>query len=163
MTEKDYNLCVKNYSDGVLRFVNRSILSTEDAKDILQDSLIKLWANIQNVSVEKSKSFLFTTAHNLMINKLKAKKVRQDFQTSQQKETPIAQANNTKYEQKDLILYAVNQLPLNQKECLLLKDWEGFSIEEIAACLKITSSNVKVNIFRARIKIRELIDKETRR
>jgi RNA polymerase sigma-70 factor (ECF subfamily) len=38
----------------------------------------------------------------------------------------------------------------------MLKDWQGFSIKEIAEILDISEDNVKVNIFRAKVKLKEL-------
>lgn len=64
---------------------------------------------------------------------------------------------NRDFENKDFINYLTNLLTPIMKECLLLRDLEGFAYREIAQMMNITEENVKVNIFRARVKMRQYI------
>ena len=77
MTEKEYNVCVEEYSDRVFAYLVKNMQDSDSAKDVLQDSFVSLWNNRQKVEKEKSKSFLFTVAHNLMINTFNYNKLRQ--------------------------------------------------------------------------------------
>lgn len=124
---------------------------SDSAKDVLQDSFVSLWNNREKVEKEKSKSFLFTVAHNLMMNTFNYNKLRQQ---------PIILEElmeNRDFENKDFINYLTNLLTPIMKECLLLRDLEGFAYREIAQMMNITEENVKVNIFRARVKMRQYI------
>ena len=66
MNVKEYNQSVDLYSDNVFRFILKSIKDEERARDIVQDSYEKLWRNAGNVSFDKVKSYLFTTAYHTM-------------------------------------------------------------------------------------------------
>lgn len=151
MTEKEYNVCVEEYSDRVFAYLVKNMQDSDSAKDVLQDSFVSLWNNRQKVEKEKSKSFLFTVAHNLMMNTFNYNKLRQQ---------PIIleeMMENRDFENKDFINYLTNLLTPIMKECLLLRDLEGFAYREIAQMMNITEENVKVNIFRARVKMRQYI------
>lgn len=151
MTEKEYNVCVEEYSDRVFAYLVKNMQDSDSAKDVLQDSFVSLWNNREKVEKEKSKSFLFTVAHNLMINTFNYNKLRQQ---------PIILEElmeNRDFENKDFINYLTNLLTPIMKECLLLRDLEGFAYREIAQMMNITEENVKVNIFRARVKMRQYI------
>lgn len=151
MTEKEYNVCVEEYSDRVLAYLVKNMQDSDSAKDVLQDSFVSLWNNREKVEKEKSKSFLFTVAHNLMMNTFNYNKLRQQ---------PIILEElmeNRDFENKDFINYLTNLLTPIMKECLLLRDLEGFAYREIAQMMNITEENVKVNIFRARVKMRQYI------
>ena len=158
MTDKEYKEIVMQFSDRVLRFLKKNLRSGEDAEDILQESLITLWNNRANVETIKAKSYLFTVAYHNMLNILKQTKTRgemvkdiNDFDSFDSLKT----LNN--YDTKQLISYAMEQLPENMKTCLLLKDWEGYKTDEIAQIMKITEDNVKLTLFRARHKMREIL------
>ena len=151
MTEKEYNVCVEEYSDRVFAYLVKNMQDSDSAKDVLQDSFVSLWNNRQKVEKEKSKSFLFTVAHNLMMNTFNYNKLRQQ---------PIILEElmeNRDFENKDFINYLTNLLTPIMKQCLLLRDLEGFAYREIAQMMNITEENVKVNIFRARVKMRQYI------
>ena len=68
MTVNEYNKSVELFSDRVYRFILKSIRDIHKAEDIVQDSYEKLWKNAENVSFEKVKSYLFTTAYHTMID-----------------------------------------------------------------------------------------------
>lgn len=151
MTEKEYNVCVEKYSNRVFAYLVKNMQDSDSAKDVLQDSFVSLWNNREKVEKEKSKSFLFTVAHNLMMNTFNYNKLRQQ---------PIILeelVENRDFENKDFINYLTNLLTPIMKECLLLRDLEGFAYREIAQMMNITEENVKVNIFRARVKMRQYI------
>ncbi len=149
MTEKQYNACVDKYSDGVFAYLVKNMQDKDSAKDVLQDSFISLWNNRDKVEMTKSKSFLFTVAHNTMINTFNYNKIRQ-----RNIETEII-TENKDFENKDMVNHLTGILPPKMKQCLMLRDIEGFAYKEIAKMLNMTEENVKINIFRARVKMKE--------
>jgi RNA polymerase sigma factor (sigma-70 family) len=160
MTEKEYNICVHQYADNVFRFIVKNLRHEEDARDIVQTAFEKLWRNREQVETEKSKSYLFTIAYNQMIDFVRKNK-RMSYQESFT-ETSIgsetqSQAKNT----KAILMEAVNRLNETQKSLVLLKDYEGYSYEEIGKIMNLTESQVKVYLHRARITLKNyLVSKE---
>lgn len=153
MSDKEYNNCVDKYSDNVYSYLLRNLADSDTSKDLLQDSFLSLWSNRDRVEIAKAKSFLFTCAHNFMVNHWKYNKIRQNGV-----ETPEF-VTEKKFEQQDLIKHLISFLNKNMKECLILKDMQGFTYKEIAKKMNISEESVKINIFRARIKLKELITK----
>ncbi len=148
MTDKDYNDCVDNFADGVYRFIVKNIRHTEDAQDIVQSAFEKLWMNRAQVLPEKAKSYLFTVAYHQMIDHIrKSNKMPLADETS----IPHQPINQAQAELKELLMRAVNELNPTQKSLVLLKDYEGYSYQEIAEIMNLSDSQVKVYLHRARI------------
>lgn len=87
-----------------------------------------------------------------MLKSIRYKRVRQNAVFT-------AEPTTDKLENKQLIDYLTSCLSEKMKQCLMLKDWQGFSIREIAEIMQMSEENVKVNIFRARVKLKELKSK----
>jgi RNA polymerase sigma factor (sigma-70 family) len=151
MTVEDYNNCVKNYADGLYRFMLKSTRQVEDARDLVQTSFEKLWIHRAEVNALKSKSYLFTIAYHQMID-LGRKNSRLEFRETlpDQMETRTGQPRL-----KDLLEKALGRLNERQRSLVLLKDYEGYSYEEIAEITGLNSTQVKVTLHRARLQLKE--------
>lgn len=148
MTDIEYNDCVDNFADGVYRFIVKNIRHTEDAQDIVQSAFEKLWVNRAQVLPEKAKSYLFTVAYHQMIDHIrKTNKMPLTEETS----IPHQTINQGQVELKQVLMRAVNQLNPTQKSLVLLKDYEGYSYQEIAEIMNLSDSQVKVYLHRARL------------
>lgn len=148
MTDIEYNDCVDNFADGVYRFIVKNIRHTEDAQDIVQSAFEKLWVNRAQVLPEKAKSYLFTVAYHQMIDHIrKTNKMPLAEETS----IPHQPINQAQAELKQVLMRAVNQLNPTQKSLVLLKDYEGYSYQEIAEIMNLSDSQVKVYLHRARL------------
>jgi RNA polymerase sigma-70 factor (ECF subfamily) len=156
MTERDYNDCVNLYADNVFRFIVKNIRHEEDAKDIVQTAFEKLWRNRETVNAEKSKSFLFTVAYNQMIDHIrKIKRIYLKDEFKAEAKTYSEPVSNLKKNLKD----ALNTLNETQKSLVLLKDYEGYSYEEIGQITGLNESQVKVYLHRARLNLRNYLVK----
>lgn len=154
MTRQEYHSAVKEFSPRLYRYVVKCLRNTDDARDIVQDSFAKLWENRKLVEWEKSKAWLFTTAHNALINHLK-KQGRTSF-FEEGKLDRMQMVNDTRrFEIKETVDQLVNTLPPIQRSILLLRDLEGYDYREIGTILDLTESQVKVYLFRARQKMKE--------
>ena len=148
MTDKAYNDCVDNFADGVYRFIVKNIRHTEDAQDIVQSAFEKLWVNREQVVTEKAKSYLFTVAYHQMIDHIRKSN---KMPLSEESSIPHQPINQEQAELKQLLMRAVNQLNPTQKSLVLLKDYEGYSYQEIAEIMNLSDSQVKVYLHRARL------------
>ena len=147
MTTEDYNKCVDSFADSVYRFILKNIGDDEKAKDVVQDSFEKMWVKVDEISAEKAKSYLFTTAYHTMIDR-----IRKD---SKQESIDDKAYNNHSYSEqyyglKDIIDEAVAKLPEIQRSVILLRDYEGYAYNEIGDITGLNEAQVKVYIFRAR-------------
>ena len=148
MTTKEYNHSVDQYADNIFRFIIKSLRSEELAKDIVQETYIKLWTKVEEVNNEKVRSWLFTTAYRTMIDQIrKEKKYQGDLEDVPKNEMVT---NNTSSDLNDLLHEALDMLPEKQKTVILLKDYEGYNYKEIGEMTGLNESQVKVYIYRGR-------------
>jgi RNA polymerase sigma-70 factor (ECF subfamily) len=152
MTAEDYNDCVKLYADGLYRFMLKSTRQVEDARDLVQSSFEKLWEHRAEVNAEKSKSYLFTIAYHKMID-LTRKNIRMEFRESLPEQHVSGSANTTGL--KEILEKALGRLNSRQRSLVLLKDYEGYSYEEIAEITGLNGAQVKVTLHRARLVLKE--------
>jgi RNA polymerase sigma factor (sigma-70 family) len=156
MTEKEYNECVTQYADNVYRFIVKNLRHEEDARDVVQTAFERLWRNRQEVDAAKSKSYLFTVAYNAMIDhvrKLKRISLKDEFQAEAR--TVNREINNT----RAILEEALSKLSETQRSLVMLKDYEGYSYEEIGQIMNLNESQVKVYLHRARLQLKEYIVK----
>ncbi|MEO5570127.1 MAG: RNA polymerase sigma factor [Bacteroidia bacterium] len=154
MTASEYNKCVDLHSDGVYRFILHNCKDKDDAKDIVQDTYEKLWLTHPNVNFEKSKSYIFTTAYRTMIDKIRRDKKKGAFDEVDFN----AHSHSDQYSDvKTHLREAVKKLPEIQRNVITLRDYEGYTYEEIGEITGLNESQVKVYIYRARVFLKEYI------
>jgi len=151
---KQYNEAVHEYTQNVFRFLMKSLKDEQAAEDLLQDCFLRLWENRHKVDKQKIKSWLFAVAHNSMINYLK-KEGRTTNLNGYENIHSVHQRH--RFDLKTIIDNELNKLPALQKSILLLRDLEGYEYKEIAEILDLNPSQVKVYLFRARLKIKNSI------
>jgi RNA polymerase sigma factor (sigma-70 family) len=143
----EYNLAVKDYSDGLYRFMLKKANDVDIAKDLVQSTFEKVWIKRESISYEKAKSYLFSTAFHTFIDF-----TRRDKKMGQY-DTEIHNSDTTRpvdYGLKEALDEGLQKLPDIQKTVLLLRDYEGYDYVEIGKITGLKESQVKVYIFRAR-------------
>ncbi len=154
MTVQEYNTIVKLYSDNVYRYILKSTGNPIESKDIMQNVFLKLWQNRNKVEVEYAKGLLFRMAKQNIIDTYRSNTSRRERENIANQNLST---NGNRYDTKQLLDQAFDQLKPEEKTIVLLRDYEGYSYEEIGNILEIPLSSVKVNIFRARKKLQSLL------
>lgn len=156
MTEQEYNICVDLYADGVYRFILKNMQVAEDAQDVVQSAFEKMWRHRDEVKTETAKSYLFTVAYHQMIDHFrKNQRIVHVEEFDESSKIGNAVHNGFKYELEK----ALQRLTPLQKSLILLKDYEGYSYEEIGKITALNASQVKVYLHRARLQLKEYIGK----
>lgn len=154
MSIEHFNKCVDDHSDALYRFILKNIKDEEKARDIVQDSFEKLWQKLESVNPDKVKSYLFAVAYHKMIDVLRKDKRRVGIDSIGEEQ----HSHNQQYNDLNQILNeAVGRLPDIQRSVLLLRDYEGYSYDEIAVITGLNESQVKVYIYRARMYLKKFI------
>jgi len=157
MTEKEYNECVTTFSDNVYRFILKNLRHEEDARDVVQTAFEKMWRNREDIDAQKSKSYLFTVAYHQMIDhirKVKRIQLREEF------DDDIRVQNKPANNLKKILEEALARLSETQRSLVLLKDYEGYSYEEIGKITGLSESQVKVYLHRARVQLKNFLVKK---
>ena len=154
MTAEDYNDCVRQYADGLYRFMLRSTRRVEDARDLVQSAFEKLWEHRKEVNASKSKSYLFTIAYHKMIDEGR-KNRRMEFRD--QLPEHIETERTPRPRLRELLEEALQRLNERQRSLVMLKDYEGYSYQEIGEITGLNESQVKVTLHRARIQLKQYL------
>jgi RNA polymerase sigma factor (sigma-70 family) len=156
MTVKEYNRSVGEYADAVYRFICGNIRDKERADDIVQDSYEKLWRHVAEIEYCVVKSWLFTTAYNTMIDIIRKDKRMTSFEPEHESEMIY----ESHYSDLNEILHkALKRLPEQQRTSVMLRDYEGYSYKEIGDITGLSEAQVKINIYRGRLALKEFIGK----
>ncbi len=156
MTVKEYNRSVEEYSDYVYRFILASMRDEDRASDIVQDAYEKLWRNVVEVSYPVVKSWLFTTAYRTMIDTIR----KEDRMSPMEEASGNDLIDESQYSDLNEILHmALERLPGIQKSLILLRDYEGYSYAEIGEITCLSEAQVKINIYRGRMALKNFIGK----
>lgn len=154
MDSTEYNKCVDNYADSVYRFILKNIGDQEKARDVVQESFSKMWEKSKEVAFEKAKSYLYSTAYHTMIDM-----IRKDKRMTRIEEVHMDRqiTYNSYNDLQELLNKALETLPDIQKVVITLRDYEGYSYEEIGEVTGLNESQVKVYIYRGRVALKNYI------
>ncbi|MBR9830858.1 RNA polymerase sigma factor [Acidiluteibacter ferrifornacis] len=147
MNKSQYNESVSLYSDNIYRFILKNIKDADKAKDIVQETYVKLWDKLDSVDFLKVKSYLFTTAYHTLIDMVRRDKRQTSFGEVDYNEHAHSEGYS---DLKEILDEAISKLPEIQRSVILLRDYEGYSYQEIGEILSLSESQVKVYIFRSR-------------
>lgn len=154
MDSTEYNRCVDNYADSVYRFILKNIGDQEKARDVVQESFSKMWEKSKEVAFEKAKSYLYSTAYHTMIDMIrKDKRMTRIEEVHMDKQVTY----NDYSDVQELLNKALETLPDIQKVVITLRDYEGYSYEEIGGVTGLTESQVKVYIYRGRVALKNYL------
>jgi RNA polymerase sigma-70 factor (ECF subfamily) len=145
-------------------FALRFLQNREESEDIVQEVFVKLWRMRGEMETIRNKeAFAITMIRNLCLDRLKKIRILSLDEESNQYEgtsdsDPLqeVQANDA----MALVKQIVNDLPEQQRMIIQLRDIEGYSSEEVAEMLDINQNTLRVNLSRARQKIREKLVKK---
>ncbi len=153
MTRTEYNDLVDTISDRLLRYALKLTKEYNWSQDLVQESFAKLWINRAKVTLDYVPAFLYKVLYNNIVDDKRKYKT-----TLLQAKLPDKSGKYSyEFEYKDLIDKAFDVLEVKQKQIIMLRDWQGYSYKEIGEILEYNESLVKVQLFRARKKMRSII------
>ncbi len=159
-----YNELVKRYKDRLLNFVFRYFNNVEQAEDVVQDTLIKLYTHASYYkNVAKFSTWIFTIAKNNALTELrKNKRKRTDSLWTDDGKFIDISSKEESLESKVQNEIAIDQLnkfldeiPENFRIAVVLRDFQELSYEEISKILEIPIGTIKSRINRGRIQLAE--------
>ena len=145
----------------LFRFAFRLLGDEEDAKDITQDALMKVWDMQEKMAeLQNTEAWCMRITRNLALDKLKSRKYRRHDDLDHVGEFAASHQPNpyTVSEQNDVmskVHATINSLPEKYRTILQLRDIDGHSYQEIAEILELEMNKVKVNLHHARKAVRE--------
>ena len=158
---------VDNYQGRVYVFTFRMICNEEDARDVVQETFIKVWRNLEKYnSALKFTTWLYTITANCCYDHLRTGKRRKQHVAIEQVKHTCELMLQSSIEQKiinaDLaavITRLTQELTPKQRLVFTLKELEGFEVNEISAITNLSPEKIKSNLYLARKNIREQLEK----
>jgi len=159
---------IKRYQNKLFYYVVRLIGNEDDAQDVVQETFLKVYENIQGFDDErKFSSWAYRIAHNLAINQIKKNKRLTSVEAHtldwleehhQEMDDFIAKEERQKLSEETI--KQLKYLRPEYKEIILLYYFEEKSYEEISDILHIPESTVGVWLRRGRSSLKKIIDKQ---
>ena len=146
----------------LFRLALRITLNREDAEDVVQETMIRVWnRRDQWEQIESIEAFCTTICRNLALDKTKRASNQDASLDNEGHDAPDHSYSANPEEQAvqrdrvERVRRLMDMLPEKQRTCMQLRDVEGKSYKEIATLMDISEQQVKVNIFRARQTIKQ--------
>ncbi|MEM6632879.1 MAG: RNA polymerase sigma factor [Bacteroidota bacterium] len=155
----DFQQRVLPVRDKLYRFALRMLGSVEEAEDVVQEVLIKVWSKGQGMQEYLNmEAWCMRLTRNLSLDRLRTRKVQVGTSEAENawdfREVCPDHLLEIK-EKMNEVHRIIESLPDKQKMVIQLRDIEGYSYQEIAEMLEIPMNQVKVNLHRARTKIKD--------
>lgn len=162
MTLETFKIEVLPLKNKLYRLAKRLLGNMQEAEDVVQEVFLRLWARKDRLEELKSiEAFAMTITKNLSLDKLKSKGYRLDDLTERNEEI----MNITPYKSLELndsykkVLKIIDTLPEQQRLIIHMRDIEEYDFDEIADVMKLSVNTIRVNLSRARKKVRETLIK----
>jgi RNA polymerase sigma-70 factor, ECF subfamily len=176
--ERAFSELVLNYQQRVLGLVTRMLGNREEARELTQEVFFQVFKAIGTFRGEsKLSTWIYRIAVNLCKNRGKYLKIRQtdsqeEFESALER-VPMGEARRAtagQVERPDemmagrqverIVQEAILKLEPSYRECLVLRDVEELSYEEIEQITGLAQGTVKSRIHRARTQLKELVEKD---
>ena len=167
--EGAFELLVKRYTRPLYSFVWRLCGNKESSEDIVQDTFLKVWKNIQKFDLDRNfRVWIYAIARNSTYDFLRKKKlimfsemdnIEEDstFEENLEDKTPLADQLFEEKETAEAINESIKKLPEKYREVVVLRHETGMTFEDISDTLKEPMNTVKSRYRRAIIKMQEYI------
>src|SRR5215469_457640 len=168
-TESAFEELVRRHQQRVFALVNGILRQREDVEDVVQQVFLKVFVSIKRFDLRSAFStWLYKITVNECWDYLRKKKVRplvyeadlSEEQVSRldgivSADRPVSGASE-QAEVKEMLEWMLDKLPEHDRQLLILKEMEGFSVQELAEIIGLNVNTVKVRLFRARSRLMDV-------
>lgn len=157
--EENYRKLYHEHANHLRNFMYYKCGDLAQAEDLMQEAFIKLWENCKKVIFEKTKSFLFTIANRLFLNKVEHDKVKLNFEKSVTKEQSGDDPEFILREKefKEQLENAIGSLPEGQREVFLMHRIDQMTYQEIADLQGVSIKAIHKRMYKAMAKLKDTI------
>lgn len=145
-TDENWKTCFSQLAPGLLLFARRWARSTADAEDIVQEAFVRFWRKQHDIA---NRSLLYATVRSIALDFL-----RRDSRRARRESTAVSEMDQTvqplfaiEDESQRALVAALDILPNEQREVLVMKIWNELTFAEIAGVLEI-SQNTAASRYR---------------
>ena len=165
--DESYRILYDLYERPLFLYIVRLVGQESDAQDLFQEVWVRMYRLRGEVGsdgagqkVSKFSGLLFTIARNLSLNAIRDRKRLPDVSLDELPPELEAGLRTMQFDESDIremLQKALQQLPEAQREAFILREYNGYSYQEIAEITGATMINVKTRAWRARERLRKMI------
>ncbi|MBN2773386.1 MAG: sigma-70 family RNA polymerase sigma factor [Prolixibacteraceae bacterium] len=159
MVTRDFKTRVLPVSNKILRFAAHFLKDEDEARDVVQDVFLKLWQKRNNLGeIENIEAFAMRMTRNRCLDLMRAKKVvpiNEEVERQMKEKTTDVHSKVELSESAKIIQDLIKKLPDLQRTVMHLRDIEQYSYDEIAEVTDLQINAIRVNLSRARKKVRD--------
>ncbi|NEN25752.1 RNA polymerase sigma factor [Cryomorpha ignava] len=165
MHQEEFTRTILVHKNKMYRFALSIMGNEHEAKDVVQDVMLKLWETRMELEDKLNlEAWCITLTRNKSLDKIKrmGRKLKSNLDDVGMKlvsDNPLPDTYTIQNDTMNNVSEALLKLPEQQKAVFQLRDVEGYSYLEICEALNMEMSKVKVYIFRARKSIKESLEK----
>ena len=143
---EDWRICFSQLAPGLLLFARQWVHSAADAEDIVQDAFVKFWRRNHNV---QNRALLYATVRSTALDLIRrdSRRARREREAIADLEQAVEPEFRTEDESQRALAMAMERLPNEQREVLVMKIWNDLSFAEIGQALGI-SQNTAASRYR---------------
>jgi len=160
---EEFKKIVEEYSGKIMALALNMLGNREDAEDACQEAFIRAFRNLKKFDSQRSfRNWLYTIVYNCCLDQLRKRHRFYNFYKKAKRESApftSAQTSNLSPEQR-LPGSVLRRLSPKERITLFLWASEGYTSGEVASVLKCSPSTARVYLFKARRKIKALLEKE---
>jgi RNA polymerase sigma-70 factor (ECF subfamily) len=144
--DEDWKSCFAELGPGLVLFARQFVRSIADAEDIVQDAFVRFWRKQHSVN---DKGLLYATVRTTALDLLRrdARRARREATASADMDQTIEPQFNFDDGSQRALAAAIDLLPVEQREVLVMKIWNELTFAEIASALTI-SQNTAASRYR---------------
>ncbi len=154
-----FEQAAREHKDRILSFAARMLRDPEEARDVAQEALVRLWQNWSKVESDRTRTWLMRTTHNLCIDRIRRRKVRSEVDGEEilpmhadLKPGPTQLAESGEIGRT--IDIALGALDATDRAVVIMREVQGLAYDEIARALDLPLGTLKARLHRAREKLR---------
>jgi RNA polymerase sigma factor (sigma-70 family) len=168
MDAEEFKQRVLPVSHKIFRYAKRLLSNVHDAEDVVQEIWLKLWDKREQIdNIISVEAFALRMTRNLCLDKIKLKKPTYyddrdegSYRFDEADQSPDPQSSLELKDTVERVNKIISRLPEQQQTLLQMRDVEGLEYGEIADITGLEINAIRVNLSRARKKVRETIQKE---
>ncbi|HWT75814.1 MAG TPA: RNA polymerase sigma factor [Mobilitalea sp.] len=163
---KEFDKIYDNNKNAIYSYLYYMSKDVEDAEDLCQETFLKIYRNLKSFRDNSNeRAWCITIARNTFLTWIRKKKLKfadgEDIDQIPSEGSNSPEARIIRQEESKLIKTVLLQLKEEYRTVLLLRDFEELSYKEIGIITGLSESAVKIRIFRAREKYKQLYQSET--
>jgi len=145
-THENWKTCFAEAAPGLVLFARQFVHSGADAEDIVQEAFVKLWRNQHSID---NRALLFAAVRSTALDLLRrdARRARREADALAEADQCVTPQFNFASESQQALAVAVDQLPAEQREVLVMKIWNELTFADIGEVLSI-SQNTAASRYR---------------